>query len=1005
MIFPCRERNETPDEAAQRVGATRARTAKPVSEAAAAPRKAKAPYGGRGFLDAKAGTIALGYWLDGSSYSRALVGLPLSRSRVLILDLDRHDPAVDGVRNGAAILASWGIIPTLWVRTASGGLHVLVEAPPGVDFGNRTPAAWAGLGIDVRGPQADGSARGYVIAAGSRLADGAAWVANDPNRVLTAFATGAGAPAMPPEMAALWHVEERSVTITRPTAAELAAAGFGEEGFAEGEKGEEGRRALAFLATWEPPDTFGGNNVNAARAFRVGALVRGLYCDEQAAVDALLATSTQTDHDHAERTIRRQIEAGADRAADWEPEQHNRPMAEIWGCEVRDPTPEETAVETAARQREAVPGAPPPVRVITSADAPPRFADTGAPISTPMGPRHFFAEPLGGDDLRIPGGKSSVLYRLMRGIAPRLYRLSDPFCFTSALAIASTIVSQHCAGPSLSADVGTIPRLFLGLVAPTGAGKDAPVKVAAEMIEEVCPGVFNPEGERMRSKMLLNTGGFASAIALIEYIHKREGASTLLAMPEGSALFAGKGSTVDRNRADVVSTLLQLWDGRGAVTSRASKASGPGIVVSDSAVNILLGTNETLLGETMDRTSAASGLLARFVWIFPEGETRKAPPRPAATIVGDDGATITTRDRSSDADAKARWDVAVAAVRGMLDEGRRFADAARREGRLAGSDARPFGAMRVDYQSAAVVLAERALVDWCSSITSHGEAGEYQTAAANLFVRAPQIAIRLAVISARCRGKRHIDPSDFRWGARIALKSAHAAFLLATERLDSGGGIVDRFERTERKLILAMRDAPRGFLSHRELARRVRGADFKRALEGLIGAGVLMPSKDTSSRGERGPAPVGYVLDEVRYLLPPMSPDLLGFLLSPGVELPRPTTADELVRIAEEVDHCIATDPRMKSALPAGVVDYDSPITDEERQEAGAARLQVWATPPAPGFAPPTTAPFTVPPASPPTAGFNPFAAHGSGAVAAAPSRSAVFPALAALQATTATRH
>jgi hypothetical protein len=131
-------------------------------------RRDKTPYPGFRWREASTSDAAKirAWWRQ---FPDAMPAIDCGKSRIVVIDADRHHADKDGV---AALFDLLGDDPLQWcdpvVETAGGGLHVLFAQPlDGAPFGNQAGALPDG--IDVRG------AGGYIVAAGACLADGRSW--------------------------------------------------------------------------------------------------------------------------------------------------------------------------------------------------------------------------------------------------------------------------------------------------------------------------------------------------------------------------------------------------------------------------------------------------------------------------------------------------------------------------------------------------------------------------------------------------------------------------------------------------------------------------------------------------------------------------------------------------------------------------------------------------------------------------------------------------------------
>lgn len=109
------------------------------------------------------------WWTD---TPEANIGVHCRPSGLYVIDLDRHDPAADGLESWRRRACAHGHRPTAMVRTAGGGLHLYYRAPADVEL--RNTAGKLGPGIDTRG-------NGYVVAPPS-IVDGRPYAPVEPRR-------------------------------------------------------------------------------------------------------------------------------------------------------------------------------------------------------------------------------------------------------------------------------------------------------------------------------------------------------------------------------------------------------------------------------------------------------------------------------------------------------------------------------------------------------------------------------------------------------------------------------------------------------------------------------------------------------------------------------------------------------------------------------------------------------------------------------------------------------
>lgn len=124
-----------------------------------------------------------------SRHPNALIGLPIGKVDLVVVDYDRHNVEHDGIAEGEKIVGDPYALGCPIVMTAGGGLHLYFKQPPGKRIGNSRGAL--PKGIDIRGHG------GFVVAPGTVRADGSEWkTAPGSPDLITAFAEGT-IPEMP----------------------------------------------------------------------------------------------------------------------------------------------------------------------------------------------------------------------------------------------------------------------------------------------------------------------------------------------------------------------------------------------------------------------------------------------------------------------------------------------------------------------------------------------------------------------------------------------------------------------------------------------------------------------------------------------------------------------------------------------------------------------------------------------------------------------------------------
>jgi RecA-family ATPase len=205
----------------------------------------------------------------------ALIGLPLKRLGLIVIDADRHKDNEDGIEALRAIRAENGEWPPHpWTRTANNGEHHYFKQLPDREVGNKK----IGPGLETRGFKTENDG-GYVIAPGSRLTNGRGWQSGEGSPSLL-DSYRAGAIPTPPA----WLVDRigkrRLGARTNGSDAKARYGGSREAAYAQG--------ALEGIAPELAKAKPGGrNNALNAAAFRMGTMVVRGWIERAAVGDAL----------------------------------------------------------------------------------------------------------------------------------------------------------------------------------------------------------------------------------------------------------------------------------------------------------------------------------------------------------------------------------------------------------------------------------------------------------------------------------------------------------------------------------------------------------------------------------------------------------------------------------------------------------------------------------------------------------------------------------------------
>ena len=228
----------------------------------------------------------------------AIPAIPCGTNNIVVLDLDRHPGAADGVLAFKELVARHGALPSTVpiVKTPNGGgLHLYFRQPDGEPLGNGRGELPAG--IDVRG------AGGFVIGPGAVLPDGRGWTPVNGRPSVLEFLRNGAAP-----------IPEWTQSIIRGPASDDTDEGTEGADATDDERG----RAYAVVALQEIEAGLAGatpgerNERLYKAAFRLGTMAARGWLDEAEIVSALMRASEANRYlrEHGTAATKKTIESG-----------------------------------------------------------------------------------------------------------------------------------------------------------------------------------------------------------------------------------------------------------------------------------------------------------------------------------------------------------------------------------------------------------------------------------------------------------------------------------------------------------------------------------------------------------------------------------------------------------------------------------------------------------------------------------------------------------------------
>ncbi len=417
------------------------------------------------------------------------------------------------------------------------------------------------------------------------------------------------------------------------------------------------------------------------------------------------------------------------------------------------------------------------------------------------------------DRLTKPAGLLGDIVNWIENSAQRPNRV---LALGAAITVAGTLMGRRVAGPTTS---GT--HLYVVMLAPSGSGKDHPLRRAAALLREADPALVGP-------------GEFMSQTALAR--HVGENPLSLSPLDEFGALVARVCSPKAGGwEKGLVKILREYWGGSFETIPGTQWASLKTEPIIWPALSVLGVSTHDEFFSALSSREATNGFLNRFLLLSttarvvdidePAANRFQIPPSIKSQI----------RNLYADCAGGSKTSVIV--------DGATVRDAGDR------SLFNEQGQITIGWADEQTRASYRDLVKEALSKSDDG-AGE-------LWARTAEMAIRLATIHAVSRAglEARLGAEDFAWGHELACWSAN------TMAREAGLRMSDTPAQANAKLILRHITEAGGSLKHRDLnrrlAHRLRQMDLKDALTALTESGAIRQLVTQPQKG--GPKTVSYI--------------------------------------------------------------------------------------------------------------------------------------------------
>ena len=719
-----------------------------------------------------------------TQWPAATVGLDVGKSGLFVVDCDK--PKAEGQADGRAwfeaFLVEHGAEAGNYVTctTPSGGVHYIFRAPEGEPLGNGRGGLpkKKDVAIDVRGQG------GFIIAPNSVMQDGRTYVLNGdladvapPPECVVAILR-AKQPEPEPLPSAGLHVV--SVPASPGRVGAYSSAGFESE-VNEVRTAPKGAR----------------NDTLNTSAFKLGTMVGAGWVTEADATAALIGAVAGWENQRKTiDTLKRGVRDGM-----------AHPRGEL---------PDELGVDPAAmvapllkRYDSEAAGA----RLVEQADGA-IFDNTTGEVVGGEGEvaRNKSLTLFPGLSLLVPGRSrfpAGLVGQIALWIIQTSRRPQPMLALGSALAIVGTALGQRVYGPT-----GSSTALYVLGLAPTGAGKDRPLKA--------CVGALGDAG----LERLIGPGEFISMPAVINSLVSRP--VSLAAMDEfGSFLKRINNKRASGFEASIGKALRTFWSAGFERIMTPEWAGREREMIFAPSLSIFgVSTPDEFL-ESVASGDVKNGTLNRFLVLPMAGHVRDRKPAVESLRLPDELVAGLRRLRGEGA-GNVPVDVCAPAM--------------------------PDGVppLKLGWEDA---FAERV---WTELITARmdeviagpdGKGGED----ADFIVRVAEQAIRVATIIAAGRGADTVDLPDLLWGFELAARSADALMTAFRSHVPTS----DHAERLEFVEQVIRKE---GTISRSRLTNLTRRRVDRRQLDGILAMDVEAGKvvAEIARKGTRGPETIAY---------------------------------------------------------------------------------------------------------------------------------------------------
>lgn len=428
---------------------------------------------------------------------------------------------------------------------------------------------------------------------------------------------------------------------------------------------------------------------------------------------------------------------------------------------------------------------PLPSTVVEAVD--PETGEIGIPISAPIKRTNELPEHL----TRVPG----LLGEVVDWIVSSARRPNRTLALGAAIPVIGTLMGQAIAGPTLSAT-----HLYIVALAPTGAGKDHPLRSIMTILKGC------------NADRLVGPDEFISMPAVISFLLKKQ--LSVCPIDEIGAFLKRLGHfKASAYEKSVTKMLRSVWGASFRSIMTPEWAAKESKEIKNPAMSIYGVSTPQEFFSALEGDDIVNGFLNRFLLLTSETKAKDTNPeldplsipRPLALALAQ-FRNETNRISSDDLTAP-------------IGEDRKI----KRMTWGAGAEA-VYNGLKIDIDR----------------ISRDLELEPY-------FARTGEMAVRLATISAAGCGRMTVSSDDMVWGAEIALWSAN-------RMADMAGSYIaeNEAQRTHNRVIRIIAERG-GRASHRDVLRALKGGvrsrDLKDVIDGLIDSGRVIKHQVSPEAG------------------------------------------------------------------------------------------------------------------------------------------------------------